>query len=274
MGDLAYVLGHSDRELERLGLQERLIGAVTRRFFREAGIGDGQRVLDVGSGAGDVAFLAAELVGETGEVIGTDRAPAAVAAATKRAQAKGMRNVSFCQGDPTAMAFDRPFDAVVGRYVLVFQPDLAASVRKLGAHLRSGGVITFHEPDLRSLRSIPPAPIYDRCCHWVYETFRLVGTAVNMAERLHRGFVEAGLSPPTMRMQTFIGGGEGCTDWPQGLSALAHSLVTAMEKLGVATAAEVDVPTLFERMRRDVISNGSVVFGRSEVAAWSRRALE
>lgn len=270
----AYVLGHSDRELERLALQERLIGAVTRRFFREAGIGDGQRVLDVGSGAGDVAFLAAELVGETGEVIGTDRAPAAVATAAKRAEARGLRNVSFRQGDPTVMAFDRPFDAVVGRYVLVFQPDPAASVRNLARHLRSGGVIIFHEPDLRSLRSVPPAPTYDRCCQWVYETFRLVGTEVNMADRLHRGFVEAGLSPPTMRMQTFIGGGDGCTDWLQGLSALADSLVTTMEKLGVATAAEVDVTTLFERMRRDVISNGSVVFGRSEVVAWSRRALE
>ena len=95
-----------------------------------------------------------------------------------------------------------------------------------------------------------------------------------MADRLHRAFVEAGQSPPTMRMETFIGGGEGCTDWLQGLSALAESLVTTMEKLGVATAAEVDVTTLFERMRRDVISNGSMVFGRSEVVAWSYRALE
>src|SRR5262245_54711148 len=113
------------------------------------------RVLDVGSGAGDVAFLAAELVGETGEVSGTDQAAAAIAAATKRAEARGLRNVSFRQGDPTAMVFDRPFDGVVGRYVLIFQADVAAAVRKLAVHVRPGGVIAFHEPDLRSLRSLP-----------------------------------------------------------------------------------------------------------------------
>ena len=62
----AYVLGHSDRELERLRLQAQLIDPITRQFLIEAGISPGMRVLDVGSGAGDVAFLAADLVGPPG----------------------------------------------------------------------------------------------------------------------------------------------------------------------------------------------------------------
>jgi ubiquinone/menaquinone biosynthesis C-methylase UbiE len=64
----AYVLGHSDWELDRLRVQARLIDPITRRFFLDAGIVPGMRVLDVGSGAGDTAFLAAELVGARGEV--------------------------------------------------------------------------------------------------------------------------------------------------------------------------------------------------------------
>ena len=123
MGNPVYALGHSDRELERLRAQERLVGPATRQFFGEAGIDTGMRVLDVGSGAGDTAFLAADLVGETGEVIGTDKAAAAVVAATARAKARSLRNVSFREGDPGEMTFDRPFDAVVGRYVLLFQAD-------------------------------------------------------------------------------------------------------------------------------------------------------
>jgi tRNA A58 N-methylase Trm61 len=63
-----YVLGHSDVELKRLATQARLIDPITRRFLVSAGIREGMRVLDVGSGAGDVAVLLAGLVGPSGEV--------------------------------------------------------------------------------------------------------------------------------------------------------------------------------------------------------------
>ena len=90
-----------------------------------------------------------------------------------------------------------------------------------------------------------------------------------MADRLHQAFVGAGLPAPSMRMQTFIGGGAGCTDWLQAVAELAGSLVPTMERLGVATAAEVEVATLSERMRREVTASASVIIGRSEVGAWS-----
>ena len=71
----AYVLGHSDGELARLNAQARLIDPITRQFLRDAGIIPGMRVLDVGCGAGDVTFLAADLVGGAGEVVGEPRPP-------------------------------------------------------------------------------------------------------------------------------------------------------------------------------------------------------
>src|SRR5215470_9986971 len=138
MTNPAYVLGHSAFELERLDRQERLIGPSTREYFQAAGIAPGMRVLDVGSGTGIVSFLAAELVGPTGEVVGIDRAPAAVAAARAAAAARVLANVSFREGDPVDMAFERPFDAVVGRYVLMFQADASAMLRGLARHLRPG----------------------------------------------------------------------------------------------------------------------------------------
>jgi SAM-dependent methyltransferase len=74
----------------------------------------------VGSGSGEVAFLAADLVGATGEVVGADRAAAAVQRATARPQARDLRNVKFLEGDPAEMRFDRPFDAVIGRLILMY----------------------------------------------------------------------------------------------------------------------------------------------------------
>jgi ubiquinone/menaquinone biosynthesis C-methylase UbiE len=95
-----YILGHSERELERLGSQARHFEPFTRRVFQAAGLAPGMRVLDVGSGAGDVAFLAAELVGDSGNVVGADRVSAAIATARARAASKGLRNVTFREGDP------------------------------------------------------------------------------------------------------------------------------------------------------------------------------
>jgi ubiquinone/menaquinone biosynthesis C-methylase UbiE len=85
------------------------------------------RVLDVGSGSGDVAFLAARMVGPGGRVIGTDRAVEAVTRASGRVKAVGLENVEFLLGDPTEMKFDQPFDAVIGRLVLMYYPDPASA---------------------------------------------------------------------------------------------------------------------------------------------------
>jgi protein-L-isoaspartate O-methyltransferase len=65
-----YALGSTDAEHERLIRQVARLAPLTKRLFSEAGIGPGQRVLDLGSGVGDVAMLAARLVGPSGEVGG------------------------------------------------------------------------------------------------------------------------------------------------------------------------------------------------------------
>ena len=67
-----YLLGSSDAEHQRLIRQAIRLAPVTESFFREAGIGPGQRVLDLGSGVGDVAMLVAQLVGPSGEVVAID----------------------------------------------------------------------------------------------------------------------------------------------------------------------------------------------------------
>ena len=118
-----YVLGHSHRELDRLSVQARLLNPITTRFLREARIVRGMRVLDVCCGVGGVSFVAADLVGDKGEVIGVDREPTTLAVARGRANAASLTNVSFREGDPSEMAFEQPFDALVGRYVLLFQKE-------------------------------------------------------------------------------------------------------------------------------------------------------
>lgn len=266
-----YVLGHSEQELERLSAQAQMVAPFTKQLFCDAGIVPGMRVLDVGSGAGDVALLVAELIGKTGEVIGTDRASAAIAAASRAAAVRSLGNVHFREGDPAEMAFEQPFDAVVGRYVLLYAADRSLMLRQLARHLRPGGAIVFHEPDWSCVRSVPPAPLYDRCCRWIIETGNVAGTPWMMADRLHAAFVGADLPAPTMRMETFIGGGAGAGGHLRWVVDATASLLPAMERLGVATASEVDLPTLLDRLLRDVAANDSIIMGRSDIGAWARR---
>lgn len=275
MGDVGasaggYVLGHSAQELGRLNAQAGLMYPITRRFLEEAGVDAGMRVLDVGSGAGDVAFLAAELVGDGGEVVGVDRSPEAVSAAAAQATDRSLGNVSFLVGDPAEMVFERPFDAVVGRYVLQFQADPVAMLGKLVGHVRRGGLVVFHELDWAGARSFPPVSIFDDCRSWMSETIRLSGADIHMGAKLHSTFIAAGLPAPTMRLEALIGGGERASGPLQLMAALAPTLLPAAERLGVASAAGVDPVKRLERMSEEVRASDTLLVGLYQIGAWSQ----
>jgi SAM-dependent methyltransferase len=266
----AYALGHSERELKRLRVQARLVDPITRRFLVEAGIVPGMRVLDVGSGAGDVAFLVADLVGETGEVVGADRSTDALAVARRRADEQSLRNVTFREGDPAELMFEQSFDAVVGRYVLQFQPDPAAMLRNVAAHARSGGIVMFHEPYRGGIRSYPTVPAYDHAWELVSETVRRLGGDPLFGVTLHETFVAAGLPPPTMRLESLIAGGRTAREHVHFEMDLVPTLVSEMERLGIASADDLGAESLAERVIEELAATESVVVGRAEVAAWSR----
>src|ERR1051325_254183 len=94
-----YVLGYSAAEQDRLRRQASLLAPLTERFFRAAGIGTSQRVLEIGSGMGEVAHVAGGLVGSTGKVVGVEQDGMSVARARARTEAAGLRHVTFVQAD-------------------------------------------------------------------------------------------------------------------------------------------------------------------------------
>jgi len=265
-----YALGHSEHELQRLSRQGEAIGPFTRQLFEEAGIKQGMRVLDVGCGSGDVAFLAANLVGHDGEVVGVDRERKAVDWARARAHSQGITNVKFVEGDPTEMEFDRQFDAIVGRLVLMYYPDPVDAIRKLTRHVRPGGLIVFQEVDLANARSFPVAPLYERSLTWIKQTLKDTGAQIYSGLELYSVFLAAGLPGPSMRMDALIGGGPQCPVY-EIVAELIQSLLPAMEKMKIASAAEVGISTLVQRMRDEVVALKGVVLSAGFIGAWSRK---
>src|SRR5215467_10926444 len=137
---LAYPLGNADTEHERLIRQATHLAPCTERFFRQAGIGPGQRVVDLGSGVGDIAMLAARLVGPSGEVVGIERDARSISRARARIAAAGLHNVTFTEADVSDFVSERPFDAAIGRFILQFLPAPADALRGLSRLIRPGGV--------------------------------------------------------------------------------------------------------------------------------------
>ena len=266
----SYILGHADQELERLVSQARLVDPITRRSFLEAGLAPGMRVLDVGSGVGDVSFLVVELIGASGEVIGVDRSPIAVRAASARKASLTLANVSFVEGDPAELKFERPFDAVVGRYVLMFQSDPAAMLRRIARHLRRGGILVFHELDWNGARSHPPVPTYDRCCQWIVKTLAQSRADPCMGAKLAAIMTSAGLPAATLHLESLASAGTDSAELATFTADLARTLLPEMLRLGIATAEEVGIDTLAARIRQEMIASTSTIIGRAEIGAWVR----
>ena len=131
-----YLLGNTDAEHERLIRQATRLAPVTESFFREAGIGPGQRVLELGSGVGDVAMLVAGIVGPSGKVVAIERDPGAISRARGRAAESGLDNIEFVQADIAEYSTDSSFDAAVGRCILQFLPDPVAALRSVAKQVR------------------------------------------------------------------------------------------------------------------------------------------
>ena len=267
----AYFFGHSDHETRRLQLQARLFGAATRRMLVEAGVAPGMRVLDVGSGAGDVALLAAELVGLAGAVVGVDSNPAILEVARARAEAAGAANVAFRAGDVAGIPLDGGFDAVVGRCVLFFVPDPVGVLRRVASAVRAGGVVAFQEPGnaAHAPAADAPAPLLDRVWGWIMDLYRRAGMDDQAGLHLFRWFRAAGLPAPAMHLDAAVGGGP---DWAgyEYMASLVRTLLPRLEATGVATAADVGIETLAERLRAEVVAGGGAATTWSFVTAWAR----
>ncbi len=140
-----YLLGYSALEHRRLLIQASYVRPWTTCFLRRAGLSQGMSVLDIGSGLGDVSFIAAEIVGPGGLVVGVERDAGAVEAARHRAVCGGYADtVRFENAGLADFEAATPFDALVGRFVLQYLPDPAAALNRLARFVRPGGITGNH----------------------------------------------------------------------------------------------------------------------------------
>jgi len=121
-------------------LFDEQIAFLNHRLVADARLRSGLRVLDLGSGTGYPALLAAQTVGPTGSVIGLDLAADMLAVAERKAKRLGLTNVTFRGGDVTTLPFEAAsFDAVTSRFCLMFLPEIPKAAAEIARVLKLGG---------------------------------------------------------------------------------------------------------------------------------------
>ncbi len=265
----AYFLGHSDAEVDRLTLQHELYRDTIEIVLRRAGLASGMRVLDIGCGGGDVSLLAADIVGPSGLVLGIDRSAEAVTAARRRVDAAGIRHVQFAVSEFDAFSTDLPFDALIGRFVLMYLSDPAATLRALTRHLRADGIVAFQEMEMRTARGYPDAPLFQRCVDWYATAIERAGFESGMGGKLFATFQDAGLTPAQMTAAAKIEGGRDSIGY-ELMAGNIRTMLPLLSRLKVVTAAEVALETLADRLRHESVDGGRCLMFPLLISAWSR----
>jgi ubiquinone/menaquinone biosynthesis C-methylase UbiE len=265
-----YALGYTHAEHDRLIRQATRIAPYTERLFREAGISPGQYVLDLGSGVGDVSMLVSKLVGSSGEVVGIERDAISVARARARVASAGLHNVTFVQTDATQVVGNKPFDAVVGRFILMFLPDPVSVLRSLSALVRPGGVLVFQEPTwVPFLASAARLPLWSALLLAIHQAMQRSGVNPEMGPALYRIFQQIGMPAPAMHTETPMGSD---ADFTGLICDLLVSLKPLALKQNVSLLALGDLETLSQRIQAEVQSSNTAVSFVSMVGVWSRKA--
>jgi ubiquinone/menaquinone biosynthesis C-methylase UbiE len=261
-----YVLGNHAEELARLDHQATVIERPTRLLLQAAGLTAGMRVLDLGTGLGHVARLAAELVGPTGSVVGIDQSADVLAVARERTQQAGMAQVTFADGNALEWRATAPFDAIVGRLFLFHVPDPLAAVQHHLQNLRSRGLFVAIDFDLRG-GAVPPVEIVDTAGRWVHDAFRAAGAWPRVGARLGTILEEAQLTRvTTFGVQAYLSPRD--SSGPRLLAGVVRSLAPAIIAHGLATSEELDLTTLEQRIAEAVRAAGAVILPPTVVGAW------
>lgn len=266
--DSAYLLGHSERELARLVRQAEFFAEMTRELLQMAGLNRGMRVLDVGCGAGDVSFIDRDIVGADGEVVGIDTSASAIAFAKARAESSGRKGVEF--RTDTMESFDgySDFDAVTGRFILLHLPDPAAVVSRIARLVRPGTVIAFCEFDLGTATASKTMPLFQQNLGRIVDVYKAMGFEPNMGSKLHATFRAAGLEPKLFGLTRVADRTDRAAfDF---LAESVRSLLPAMEKVGMATSADIGVDSLSDRLADEAAATDACIFYPRFVGAWAR----
>ncbi|HEY7101489.1 MAG TPA: class I SAM-dependent methyltransferase [Mycobacteriales bacterium] len=266
-----YVLGAADQEQQRLILQSDAYEPATEDALRRAGVGPGMDVLDVATGPGGVALIAARLVGARGRVTAVDRSAQMVTLARRRVAAAGYGTdrVRVEQADLTAWTPPQTYDAVVGRLILMHLEDPVGVLRRLAAAVRPGGVLVMADFVMSASRQQPPGPQFTAGIQRILDTFQAVGRPTDFGLEVPSLYRAAGLPSPQMALGGVVEYGADGVTYAM-LAEVTRTLLPVMERTGIVHPGRVVASRLEADLRAEATALDATALPPLLVTAWSR----
>ena len=245
------------------------VDKMTERLFVDAGIIPGMHILDVGCGGGDVSLLLTKLVGEEGHVTGIDRDGPSLEIARERVRKLNLPNITFVKRDIWAISPELgPFDAAVGRRVIMYLPDPVDAIRKIAATLRPGGIVAFVEHDTTMVPGrLKPLPLQEQVSGWIRKTIECEGADIHIGFNLPLFFEKAGLTVEHVRAEAIIQTPK--TQYPT--VAIIRAMLPRIIQKGVATEEEIDLDTLEQRLIDERVQAHSIYVSDMVFTIWARK---
>ena len=129
--------------------------------------------------------------------------------------------------------------------------------------------MAIQELDISSLAQTPESPLFAQLRRWIMDGFKSAGVELDSGSKLYATFLQAGLPCPQMVCAQLVHCGPEASGYEQATQVL-RSLLPTLERNRVATAAEIEIDTLANRLREDAIARHAVMFAPRLVGAWAR----
>ncbi len=262
-----YVISGGREGYERLRLLARVRWPETAQLFADIGVGPGQTCLDLGCGGGAVTMELAKLVGSSGRAIGIDMDEVKLELARADAAEAGLANVEFRRADVDEWSEPEAYDVAYARFLLEHVPRPLDLLRRMWASVRPGGSLAVEDADFEGLFSDPPHDAFELWKRLNPEVLELNGGDPWMGRKLHRLFLEAGVSDPEVRLtQNVSTAGEAKTLPAVTLAAMSDSILSA------GLVSQDELSAAIESLTSYAADPTTLVAGPRVFQVWSRKA--
>src|SRR5262249_28060268 len=140
----------------------------------------------------------------------------------------------------------------------------------LSRAVKQKGLLVFQEPDFSvGFTAWPTVDLWDKVKYWSAKTFRRGGVHHDIGGKLYHLFRRAGLSGPALLQHISVAGGSDTRPFCENIAGMLNSLMPRIEKFGVATAVEVQVETLADRLEHAIAAADAQVTYMPAIAAWT-----